>query len=244
MSAGGKGESSGSAARQEPFHDALAIAVPQLDMSGSPEPDGDDLWTRMQRAQRDLAPRTWQALELRYLQQKSIDDVAKMLGISRQNAKVVLHRGRHDLAELVRWESCSLLDGRHVRDWRRFCEIMSANAHRPTVPGVLWSGFDGPLQLRVRRLAAPGAKISTEDIDVLVSSLNGLLRRPDLWPKKLLNALSTEPHFPDAANALLKKRQLGSIATLRLNRLILEFGLIDVVIASIPTVSEHDAIHE
>lgn len=64
------------------------------------EPGDDEFWS----AVRSLPKRQAQAIALHYVEDRSVDDVATILGCSTSTAKVHLHRGRKRLAEILESE--------------------------------------------------------------------------------------------------------------------------------------------
>jgi hypothetical protein len=172
-----------------------------------------------------------------------VDEIATQLGVSPQNAKVILHRGRQQIAALVQWEAGSPLDPQQVEDWPRLCASLYADKGRCTIAGVIWDGLEESVQRRIERLAKSDTLPPNLDVTPIVAAINGLLRQPDIWPKRLLTALRKQERLPRPAHVLLLKRHLGSIATLRLNRLIFEFGLAGIVAGSILEGPNDDESH-
>lgn len=69
------------------------VASMALDQPDEPPPD-EELW----RAVRDLPQRQAQTVALHYLEDRSVADIATVLGIAESTVKVHLHRGRLALA--------------------------------------------------------------------------------------------------------------------------------------------------
>jgi RNA polymerase sigma-70 factor (ECF subfamily) len=62
----------------------------------------------IRRLARTLPANQWQAMELRYLEQKTIEDIAQVMGKTQMNVKVLLHRARQNLAAKLRAEQIQL----------------------------------------------------------------------------------------------------------------------------------------
>ena len=58
----------------------------------------------IRRLARTLPANQWQALELRYLEQKTVEDIAQVMGKTQMNVKVLLHRARRNLAAKLQAE--------------------------------------------------------------------------------------------------------------------------------------------
>ncbi len=192
-----------------------------------------ELREKLEMAGKELDPRAWQAIRLHHVENQTVEEIAKHLGVKLQNAKVLLHRGRHELAELLRWESSSQLRPRHVHDWPAFCRTMLQEAQQQlkSVPAALWTALDEPARGLVKEVAAT-AEPTAQDLAGLVRHLNAALLQPDLWPKALQSALRARPDLSPGDRQLLARRKRGPISMLRLSRLMLEFGFPEQVAAS------------
>jgi RNA polymerase sigma factor (sigma-70 family) len=216
---------------------------PQLPPGGLPDraPDATitglleqaELRATLEMAGTELDPRAWQAIRLHHVENQGVEAIAQQLRITLQNAKVLLHRGRQELAELLRWHSCCQLRPRHVHNWPAFCKIMRQEAEQQlrSVPAALWAALDRPAQDLVQQVAQ-SAEPADQDLACLVQNMNAALLRPDLWPKALVSALRARPDLSPEDQQLLRRRKRGAISMLRLNRLVLEFGFPDLVAAS------------
>ncbi len=79
------------------------IEVAVAGTPGMAEDDGDGVWAT---ARAVLSPRDFQVLWLRYGEDRSIEELAAILGVQPGNAKVVLHRARNRLAEHLEPGAC------------------------------------------------------------------------------------------------------------------------------------------
>lgn len=216
----------------------------QLPLGGMPDtraPDATingllergELRAKLETAGKELDPRAWQAIQLHHIENQSVEEIAQRIGVKLQNAKVLLHRGRHELIELLRWESCSRLRPRHVSDWPAFCRTVLREAEQQlkSIPATLWTALDKPAQDLIKQVALT-AEPASEDLATLVRAVNAALVRPDLWPPALVSALRTRQGLAPEDQQLLRKRKRGPISILRLNRIILEFGFPELIAAS------------
>ena len=72
--------------------------VPPTAPAPPPEPPpGDDFWSAL----RSLPERQAQAVALHYLEDRSVADIAEVLGVAASTVKVHLHRGRLALAQTL-----------------------------------------------------------------------------------------------------------------------------------------------
>lgn len=62
----------------------------------------------LRRLARTLPANQWQALELRYLEQKTIEEIAQVMGKTQMNVKVLLHRARQNLAAKLQAEQIQI----------------------------------------------------------------------------------------------------------------------------------------
>ena len=75
---------------------ALAkIAARRIEPLAEMEPDDAEFWSHV----RDLPKRQSQAIALFYLEDRSVDDIASIIGCTASTAKVHLHKGRKNLAD-------------------------------------------------------------------------------------------------------------------------------------------------
>ncbi len=88
-----------SAARRRAAEKRAIDRLPVSETTDPPEPPpDDDFWSAL----RSLPRRQAQAVALHYLEDRSIAEIADVLGISPNTVKVHLHRGRLALAESLR----------------------------------------------------------------------------------------------------------------------------------------------
>ena len=84
-----------------PLHQLRPVSVDALELV--------ELRASLELALGELDERSAAALKLHHMEGMSVSDVAVAIDVSLSNAKVLLHRARHDAAELMRWEMCSRL---------------------------------------------------------------------------------------------------------------------------------------
>jgi hypothetical protein len=129
-----------------------------------------------------------------------------------------------------------------VKDWAAFCKRISEPGSRQhgSVPETLWSHLDNEAQQLARCVAVSDTAIDRRDTSLLLRQINGLLLQPNLWPKSTLAAFRRQTQHSQEAMRLLRKRRRGSISTLRLNRLVLEFGFPGLITATNPGDTDHE----
>jgi hypothetical protein len=194
------------------------------------------------RAGQELNPRAWEAIKRHHLDGGSVEDIAQQIQQTVPNVKVLLFRGRGELRELLRWESCSVVRPADLKDWPQFCaQVCTQSRHkRASVAGCLWSAFDNRVQECLQRVVTTGMTPAPDAAATVISCLNSLLRQDGLWPAALLTDLRRQLTFPEEAARLVRRRRLGPISTLRLNRLILEFGLPGIIAVSDPGATDYE----
>lgn len=234
------------ASRERPFHEGADRKYPSAALSTAELLDQGELRKRLERLGQELDERAWHAIQLHHFENRTVEEIAAQIGESVANVKVLLFRGRHELGELLRLESCSLVRPAHVRNWPRLCEVLYAEADlkRSCVAGALWSVLDSDVRDRVQRVATTGTGPADHDAAAIISCLNRVLPQDKLWPTATLTTLRRQPTFPAEAALLLRKRRLDAITRLRLNRLILEFGLPGIIAISDPGATDYEPHRE
>lgn len=193
-----------------------------------------ELRRQLERAGADLDKRAWEAVRLRHFENHGIEEIARRLQVTGSNAKLLLHRGLHELAKLIRWDACSPLRPGDVHDWPKFCQLLTDNSAfgEFSVAAVLWDALDAGSQSEIHRFTGAEVVITPQEIATTTVALNHVLRQSGLWSRRMRTHL--RPRVAEEATTLLRRRRLGPIATLRLNRLIVEYGFPGLVIVSNP----------
>jgi RNA polymerase sigma-70 factor (ECF subfamily) len=90
--------------RARKIHDELPEELPSAETRPSESAESGDQSTALWRAARKLKPKYYEALWLRYVEDFSVKETARVMGLTVLHVKVILHRARHELARHLKRE--------------------------------------------------------------------------------------------------------------------------------------------
>jgi RNA polymerase sigma-70 factor (ECF subfamily) len=90
--------------RARKIHELLPEEIPAAGAQPSDSAEAQDQSTALWRAARKLKPRYYEALWFRYVEDFSVIETARVMGLTVLHVKVILHRARNELARHLKRE--------------------------------------------------------------------------------------------------------------------------------------------